>query len=174
MPFFAITPAHIFQVKQTDIALIQSLMFGASTATNVVFAVLSDRLWGRKSLLVASETLGIVMLIVYLLAPSVQPIFLAAILMGLVLSTWNPVTSAYVSEASTKHELNENVGTWQTLTSIIRVPSPIIGGYLAQHWFPRAPYLVAIFFVGAAAIYIQRYLKEPSLKVKASSVPSLR
>ncbi len=169
LPFFAITPARIFQVTQADIALIQACMFGASTATNVVFAVLSDRFWGRRFLLAASEMLGIVTLVVYLLAPNVAPIFLSAALMGLVFSTWNPVTSAYISEASTSRELNENVGTWQTLTAIVRVPAPIIGGYLAQQWFPRAPYLVALFLVSATGFYIQRYLKEPKSEIRAKT-----
>jgi len=160
LPFFAITPARIFQVTQTDIALIQTLMFGASLATNVVFAIISDKVSGRKSMLAASEALGVVTLVVYVLAPSIWPIFAAAFLMGLANSSWGPVTAAYVSEASSAEELNENVGTWQTLAAIVRVPAPIIGGYLAQHWFPRAPYLVASFFVGATAIYIQRYLRE--------------
>jgi MFS family permease len=142
-------------------------MFGASTATNVVFAILSDRFWGRRSLLAASEMLGIVTLVVYLLAPNVTPIFLSAALMGLVFSTWTPVTSAYISEASTAKELNENVGTWQTLTALVRVPAPIIGGYLAQQWFPRAPYLVALFLVSVTGFYIQRYLKEPKSEVIA-------
>jgi predicted MFS family arabinose efflux permease len=161
LPFFAITPARIFQVTETDIALIQGLMFAATTAPTIAFAVLSDRVWGRKSLLAGSEALGIVTLVVYLLAPNVQPIFVAAILMGLVNSSWGPVTSAYVSEASKPGELNENVGTWQTLTALVRVPAPLIGGYLAQQWYARAPYLVALFFVIVTAFYIQRYLKEP-------------
>ncbi len=142
-------------------------MFGASTATNVVFAALSDRFWGRRSFPVASEMLGIVTIVVYLLAPNVTPIYVSAALMGLVFSTWNPVTSVYVSEALTKKELNENVGTWQTLTALVWVPAPIIGGYLARQWFPRAPYLVALFLVSATGFYIQRYLKEPKSEVRA-------
>ena len=161
MPFFLITPARIFQVTQQDIALIQTLVFGASTATNIVFAGLSDRLWGRKSLLAASEGLGVVTLGLYLVAENVQPIFISALLMGLVISSWGPIVSAYVSEASSTEELHDNVGTWMTLTALVRVPAPIIGGYLAEHWFPRAPYLVSLFLVAGAALYIQKYLKEP-------------
>lgn len=161
MPFFAITPARIFHVTQDDIALIQTLIFGASTATNVFFAALSDRLWGRKSLLATSEGLGIVTLGLYLIAPNVQPIFIAALLMGLVGASWGPIVSAYVSEASSAEQLHDNVGTWMTLTALARVPAPIIGGYLAEHWFPRAPYLVSLFLVAVAALYIQNYLKEP-------------
>lgn len=163
MPFFAITPARIFQVTQGDIALIQTLMYGGSTATYVLFAILSDRLWGRSSLLAISEGLGVVTLGLYLFAPNIQPIFISALLMGLVISSWGPIVSAYVSEASTVKELHDNVGTWMTLTALVRVPAPIIGGYLAEHWFPRAPYLVSIVLVAIAALYIQRYLKEPTL-----------
>jgi len=162
MPFFSITPARIFQVTENDIALIQTLVFGASTATNVMFAVLSDRLWGRKSLLAISEVLGILTLGLYLVAPNVQPIFISALLMGLVISSWGPIVSAYVSEASNGEELHDNVGTWMTLTALARVPAPIIGGYLAERWFPRAPYLVSVILVAIAALYIQKYLKEPA------------
>ncbi len=161
-PFFSITPARIFQVTTNDIALIQTLMFGASTATNVVFAALSDRLWGRKSLLATSEVLGVIMLGLYLIAPNVQPIFVSALLMGLVISSWGPIVSAYVSEASSTEELQDNVGTWMTLTALVRVPAPIIGGFLAENWFPRAPYLVSLILVAAAALYIQKYVKEPA------------
>ena len=161
MPFFSITPARIFQVNENDIALIQTLMFGASTTTNVVFGALSDRLWGRKLLLTASEALGVITLGLYLFAPGVQPIFVSALLMGLVISTWSPIVSAYVSEVSTVQELHDNVGTWMTLTALLRIPGPIIGGYLAERWFPRAPYLVSLFLVVGAAIFIQRYLAEP-------------
>ena len=160
-PFFSITPARIFKVTQDDIALIQTLEFGAATATNVVFGILSDRLWGRRSLLVVSEALGVVMLVLYLIAPNVQPIFICAMLMGLVISSWSPIVSAYVSEASSAEKLQDNVGTWMTLTALIRVPAPIIGGYLAENWFPRAPYLVSLFLVAGAALYIHGYLKEP-------------
>jgi MFS family permease len=160
-PFFAITPAHIFQVTQGDIALIQTLEFGAATATNLVFGALSDRLWGRKSLLAISEGFGVLALGLYVIAPNVQPIFASALLMGLVISSWGPVVSAYVSEASTADELHDNVGTWTTLTALVRIPAPIIGGYLAERWFPRAPYLVALFLVAGTALYIQKYLKEP-------------
>jgi hypothetical protein len=86
---------------------------------------------------------------------------------GTLFSTWNPVTSAYISEASTTKELNENVGTWQTLTALVRVTAPVIGGYLAQQWFPRAPYLVALFLVSVTGLYIQRYLKEPKPGIRA-------
>lgn len=160
-PFFSITPARIFHVTQADIALIQTLMFGASTATNVVFATLSDRLWGRKSLLLLSEGLGVAMFALYVLSPNIQPIFLSAVLMGMVISSWGPIVSAYVSEVSTREELNDNVGTWMTLTALVRVPAPMIGGYLAERLFPRAPYVVSLFLVAGTALYIQKSLREP-------------
>jgi MFS family permease len=161
MPFFAITPARIFQVTQDDIALIQTLQFGAAIATNLVFGALSDRLWGRRSVLALSELLGVATLGLYVVAPSVQPIFASALLMGLVISSWGPIVAAYVSEASTAEQLHDNVGTWTTLTALVRVPAPLIGGYLAENWFPRAPYLVALFLVAGTAFYIQKYLHEP-------------
>lgn len=168
-PFFAITPARIFQVTQDDIALISTLQFGAATATNLIFGALSDRLWGRKSLLAVSELMGVVTLGIYVAAPSVQPIFISALLMGLVISSWGPIVSAYVNEASTSEELHDNVGTWTTLTALVRVPAPLIGGYLAEHWFPRAPYLVALILVAGTAFYIQKYLQEPESETQNAS-----
>jgi len=81
----------------------------------------------------------LVVLGVYLFAPNVQPIFISALLMGLVVSSWAPIVSTYVSEASTAEELNNNVGTWMTLAAPVRVPAPLIGGFLAERWFERAP-----------------------------------
>jgi len=81
--------------------------------------------------------------------------------MGLVISSWAPIVSAYVSEASPAEELNNNVGTWMTLTALVRVPAPMIGGFLAERWFERAAYLVSLVLVAITALYIQVALREP-------------
>jgi len=111
------------------------------------------------------------MFALYVLSPSIQPTFISAVLMGMVISSWGPIVSAYVSEFSTREGLHYNVGTWMTLTALVRVPAPIIGGYLAERWFPRAPYVISLFLVAGTAFYIQKFLTEPSTDGKIIESP---
>ncbi len=161
MPFFAITPARVFPISREELALLQTIVFGISTATNVVLGLISDRISGRKAMMIASELIGLGAWGIFLLAPTVSLLYVSALLMGLVLSTWGPIVQAYVTEATKPEAMQDTVATWTTLNAIARVPGPLIGGLLAELWFPKAPMLVCLPFIAATAVVIQKFVKEP-------------
>ena len=111
--------------------------------------------------MIASELLGLGAWGIFLLAPTVSLLYVSALLMGLVLSTWGPIVQAYVTEVTGPEAMQDTVATWTTLNAIARVPGPLIGGLLADLWFPKAPMLVCLPFIAATAIVIQRFVKEP-------------
>ena len=160
-PFFSITAATIFSATKEQIALIQTFMWGTTIATNIVTASISDKLHSRKAMLVFSEGLGVVCFALYVAAQSIFPIYLCAILFGLVVVTWGPIVSAYITEVTGPGEIHEAIATWMTLTAIARIPGPFIGGYLAEIWNPKAPYLIALPLIVLTAVIIQISLIEP-------------
>jgi len=159
-PFFTITPTIIFSATKEEIALMQTLIWGTAIATNVMTASISDKLGSRRTIMAFSEALGAVCFGLYVLAQSIYPLYLCAILFGLVIVTWGPITSAYITEVAGHREIHEAVGTWMTVTAIARIPGPFIGGFLAEAWHPKAPYLVALPLVALLAVIIERMLIE--------------
>lgn len=160
-PFFAITPAIIFSATKEQIALMHSLIWGTAIATTIMVASISDKMGSRKAMMVFSEALGVVCFGLYVLAQSIFPLYVCSVLFGLVMVTWGPITSAYITEITEHHEIHEAVGTWMTVTAVARIPSPFIGGLLAEAWHPKAPYIVALPLVGLITVIIQRTLVEP-------------
>jgi len=167
-PFFTITPAIIFSATKEQIALMHTLIWGTAIATNIVVASISDRIGSRRGMMVFSEGLGVACFALYVLAQSIYPLYLCAILFGLVIVAWSPITSAYITEVVGHGEIHEAVGTWMTVTAVARIPGPFIGGFLAEAWYPRAPYLVALPLVAVLALIIERTLIEPKHPARAS------
>jgi len=167
-PFFTITPATIFSATKEQIALMHTLIWGTAIATNIVVASISDRIGSRRGMMVFSEGLGVACFALYVLAQSIYPLYLCAILFGLVIVTWSPITSAYITEIAGHGEVHEAVGTWMTVTAVARIPGPFIGGFLSEAWYPRAPYLVALPLVAVLALIIERTLIEPRHPARAS------
>jgi len=161
MPFFTITPAITLSATKEEIALIQTFIWGTAIATNILVASISDRIGSRKTMMIFSEALGAVCFGLYVLAQSIYPLYLSAILFGLVIVTWGPITSAYITEVAKHDEIHEAVGTWMTVTAIARIPGPFIGGFMAEVWHPKAPYLIALPLIALLAVIIQRVLVEP-------------
>jgi len=167
-PFFMITPAIIFSATKEQIALMHTLVWGTAIATNIVVASISDRIGSRRGMMVFSEGLGVACFALYVLAQSIYPLYLCAILFGLVIVTWSPITSAYITEIAGHDEIHEAVGTWMTVAAVARIPGPFIGGFLAEAWYPRAPYLVALPLVAVLALIIERTLIEPKNPARVS------
>jgi len=167
-PFFTITPAIIFSATKEQIALMHTLIWGTAIATNIMVASISDRIGSRRGMMVFSEGLGVACFALYVLAQSIYPLYLCAILFGLVIVTWSPITSAYITEIAGHGEIHEAVGTWMTVTAVARIPGPFIGGFLAEAWYPRAPYLVALPLVAVLALIIERTLIEPKHLARVS------
>ena len=165
-PFFTITPATIFSATKEQIALMYTLVWGTAIATNIMVASISDKIGSRRGMMVFSEGLGVACFALYVLAQSIYPLYLCAILFGLVIVTWGPITSAYITEVAGHGEIHEAVGTWMTVTAIARIPGPFIGGFLAEAWYPRAPFLVAVPLVAVLALIIERTLIEPKHPVR--------
>ena len=161
MPFFTITPVVIFSATKEQIAMLQTIMWGTAIATNVMTASISDRWRSRKTMLVFSELLGVVCFALYSVAQSVPPLYVCAVLFGLVTVTWGPIVSAYITEVTTPSNVHEAVGTWMTVTAIARIPGPFIGGFFAEAWQPKAPYIIALPVVALLAIIIQVIVIEP-------------
>lgn len=167
-PFFTITPAIIFSATKEQIALMHTLIWGTAIATNIMVASISDRIGSRRGMMVFSEGLGAACFALYVLAQSIYPLYLCAILFGLVIVTWSPITSAYITEIAGQGEIHEAVGTWMTVTAVARIPGPFIGGFLAEAWYPRAPYLVALPLVAVLALIIERTLIETKHPARVS------
>ena len=167
-PFFTITPAVVFSATKEQIALMHTLIWGTAIATNIMVASISDRIGSRRGMMVFSEGLGAACFALYVLAQSIYPLYLCAILFGLVIVTWSPITSAYITEIAGHGEIHEAVGTWMTVTAVARIPGPFIGGFLAEAWYPRAPYLVALPLVAVLALIIERTLIEPKHLARVS------
>jgi len=167
-PFFTITPAVVFSATKEQIALMHTLIWGTAIATNIMVASISDRIGSRRGMMVFSEGLGAACFALYVLAQSIYPLYLCAILFGLVIVTWSPITSAYITEIAGQGEIHEAVGTWMTVTAVARIPGPFIGGFLAEAWYPRAPYLVALPLVAVLALIIERTLIEPKHLARVS------
>lgn len=161
MPFFTITPVVLFSATKEQIAMLQTLMWGTAIATNVITTSISDRLHSRKAMLAFSELLGVMCFAVYSLAQSVPPLYVCAVLFGLVTVTWGPIVSAYITEITNHSNIHEAVGTWMTVTALARIPGPFIGGFFAEVWHPKAPYVIALSVVAILAVIIQVMVIEP-------------
>ena len=166
-PFFTITPTVVFSAMKEQIALMNTLIWGTAIATNIMVASISDRIGSRRGMMAFSEGLGVACFALYVSARSIYPLYLCAVLFGLVTVTWGPITAAYITEAAGREEIHEAVGTWMTVTAVARIPGPFIGGFLAEAWDPRAPYLVALPLVAALALLIERTLPESRMAGKA-------
>jgi len=48
-----------------------------------------------------------------------------------------------------------------TVTALARIPGPFIGGFFAEVWHPKAPYMIALPVVAILAVIIQVMVIEP-------------
>jgi hypothetical protein len=61
-----------------------------------------------------------------------------------------------------------------TVNAIAKIPGPFIGGYFADIWHPKTPYLIALPLIALAAVIIQLVLVEPKKVEQILTYPTSR
>jgi len=117
--------------------------------------------YGCKKWLMISEIIGIVTMACWLTFTSFEAFAVAAVLFGLVASTWVPASSTLLSNSVGKEERAEAIGKLSAFRSMIGFPAPLIGGLLFEATGFKAPILAGAIGVTITLILIALFVREP-------------
>ena len=117
--------------------------------------------YGCKKWLMISEIIGIVTMACWLTFTSFEAFAVAAILYGLVASTWVPASSTLLSNSVGKEERAEAIGKLSAFRSMIGFPAPLIGGLLFEATGFKTPILAGAIGVTITLTLIGLFVREP-------------
>lgn len=143
---YVLAPAYLGAVE-SDIGLARTLSMAVVIPTNLLFGAISDRLQSRKFFMIISELVGFIALTYYVLVRSPIAIIVFGALMGLVSSTWIPLVIALFTEMTPREELGAALSSWNILTGVSGIISPVIGGLLIERFGVQ-------FFFGSSALLL--------------------
>jgi len=117
--------------------------------------------YGCKKSLIVSEMIGIAMMIGWLTFTSFEAFALAALLYGLVASTWVPASRTLLSNSVGAEKRAEAIGKLSAFRTLIGFPAPFIGGLLYEAMGFKAPILAGAIGVTITLILIALFVREP-------------
>lgn len=146
----------------TDLAIIS---FISSTVGAVGFAAagyVSDRFKTRKIFLFISEVFGIIYFSIYVFSRNINLFYIAALMMGFVMSFWGPIATAYITERG--EEISREVipvvlGVRSFILGLARTPGGIVGGILYDI-SPTLLFQTALLLVFVSSVLILLLVEE--------------
>lgn len=139
------TYVYAAEVKHAD-ALTLGLMGSAMNLTYMVSSLpigwLADRIGRKKTIMLLRPTIYLSMLLL-VFAPSSEYLILAMALRGFTwggMAAWSTLALELVSES----KRGRWIGVLQFLRNLLRIPAPLIGGFLWESINPSAPFLTLV------------------------------
>ncbi|MDH5769789.1 MAG: MFS transporter [Candidatus Bathyarchaeota archaeon] len=149
-----------YNFSNLQLGILSSLTFLMWTAFQLPIGKLIEK-YGCKRFLILSEMIGIAMMIGWLTFTSFEVFALAALLYGLVASTWVPASQTLLSNSVEKEERAEAIGRLFAFRGIIGFPAPYVGGLLYEAMGFKAPILAGAIGVIVTLILIALFVREP-------------
>ena len=152
----------MYKRQPTDLAIIS---FISSTVGAVGFAAagyVSDRFKTRKIFLFISEVFGIIYFSIYVFSRNINLFYIAALMMGFVMSFWGPIATAYITERG--EEISREVipvvlGVRSFILGLARTPGGIVGGILYDI-SPTLLFQTALLLVFVSSVLILLLVEE--------------
>jgi len=149
-----------YNFSNLQLGILSSLTFLMWTASQLPIGKLIEK-YGCKKFLILSEMIGIAMMIGWLTFTSFEVFALAALLYGLVASTWVPASQTLLSNSVKKEERAEAIGRLFAFRGIIGFPASYVGGLLYEAMGFKAPILAGAIGVVVTLILIALFVREP-------------
>lgn len=132
-------------LSAADIGLIASALGASIAATQYPATRLLLKI-GWRVTLAFSEFLTVIVLLGWLLVPSIPVLLVLAVVFGFSVSTWLPSLSSLIMAVAPVEERGSVVGKLAAFRGLIGAPAPFIGGYLFAAYGYGLP--VALSLVG--------------------------
>lgn len=168
--FLTLYALKILNFTNTQIGLVTTVGGLISLIFSMPAGMLSDR-FGRKPMILISRTVSPLVFFGITQVTYFNQYFMIQLVNSLGNAMggggmWagGPAWNALVSELVPKEKLATVMGSIGTISGIIAVPSPIIGGWLWDEYSPKFPFYVASFFGLLGAIVFALKVKEPQKK----------
>lgn len=137
-----------------------SLTWGVSS---IPVGKLSDRM-GRKPLLLASWTMGLITVVGYLTFQIYELFLLLQVANALDPTFWTPAWMALVAEITDSRNLSTVMGKLDAYTKLIGIPAPWIGGLLYSYFGFKAPMVVHLAMLILSGALLLR-MREPKRSI---------
>jgi MFS family permease len=118
-----------FGFTATDIGLVASVLSASIVATQYASTRILLRA-GSRMTLAFSEFLTVVVLVGWLLAPTLPVVLLMAVVFGFSVSTWSPSLSSLIMTTAPVEERGSVSGRLAAFRGLVGAPAPFIGGFL--------------------------------------------
>ena len=131
------------------------IAFGLLTISSAITSYIagrhSDKI-GRKPFLIASNLLGVLLLISYVFITSVLQLFLVQILVGVSDSIWLISETALLGDITKKKSRGRMLGEYRSIIGILQGVAMLFGGFLVGKMGFDAIFYLAAFVVGISTI----------------------
>ena len=151
--------AELFGATPTQIGAIASMFALTRTGLATIFGSLSDR-YGRKKLIVYGFLFYAVVMSTFAVAQNVSHLFILRGLQGVASAMVWPSAQAVVADSTEPKERGRAMAYFSAAWQVSMIVSPAFGGFLAQLYGYRAPFLITGGVMLPIALLIQFYVSE--------------
>jgi MFS family permease len=133
-----------------QLGALNSIVSATMVLTQMPLGWLIDR-YGAKPSMIASEVLGIPMMLIMLAHTEFEWLAAAYVVLGLVGATWGPAIMTYLTNQTPAGSRSEAIGQMSAFRGLLAFPAPALGGWLYEVGGFRAP---IIFCLGGIIVLI--------------------
>jgi MFS family permease len=150
-----------FGLTDTDIGIVVGVWAVVFAATTLPIGRLVNR-FGSRGLLFVSETLGIPVMLGWIVAKDTLGFALVAIPSGLTASTWVPAWQTYLANSVDDRTRGEITGQIIAIRGLLAFPAPLLGGFLYASFGYAAPMAASFAGVLVAMAAVFLYIHDPN------------
>ncbi len=149
--------AKNFGLSATDIGLIVGTLSVSIVVSQYAAARLLLKTGPRKSLAL-SELLTVLVLVGWLVAPTLPVLIILAVVFGVAIATWVPALSSLIMKVAPVEERGTVGGKLAFYRGIIGVPAPFIGGLLFSYFGYSLPVTLSLLGEALTTVAILRLI----------------
>lgn len=169
-PFFPLY-AELFGATPSQIGMIASMFALTRTALATPFGAVSDK-YGRKVTMTAGFLLYSVAMSLFAFAQNVYHLFVFRGLQGVASAMVWPSAQAVIADSTEQKDRGRAMAYFSASWTVSMIIGPAFGGFLAQLYGYKAPFLMAGFIMIPITVLIRFYVSETvKSEVSILSVP---
>jgi len=149
-----------FGFTNADLGIIVGVWALTFWAATLPVGKLVER-FGSRWMIFVSESLGLPIMVGWILASTPLEFALISVLNGLTAATWVPALQTLIANLTEDRARAEAIGQITAVRSLLASPAPLLGGFLYSTVGYAAPMAASFGGIGIALVLILRYVNDP-------------
>ena len=157
-PFFGLYITYKYNVGMTEVGVMFSIMAVSGLVGSLIGGALTDK-FGRKVMILFGLVISAVSTLMLAFAPSLEFIYLASLIVGLIGNMAGPAHQAMIADVLPEDKRIDGFGILRVIANLAVAIGPAIGGFLAARSYTML-FIIDVILSSITAIIILVFVPE--------------